>query len=315
MCNHQNTDHYHGENGMYDKFLYSVRVKRQAEAFITYANQKGDRIKSSFKKLENITDFTHNHDDSLIDYSSDIRSISEAFYEGIYPLDPDETDQVYTRYLEFVKSVHTSDVDTNINAKEYSIVFAKEGFAIRWLDRFIKKLEIVEKYLEYFAKGGDIYMRIEKDIDHDEMLKYILQVLEDNRMGTPEDDILQTNVRNMIIDPYLCDGEIYQIRYNKSLMAWHKNYLHVIKKYRLMPSRQFAMVIMNFSLADFFRQIQSKDNLSIIVKNIEDIYGIRTNPFSKAGPIRVMGNNNNHVRSRFDEVPNKFQRVIKTFNV
>src|ERR1700692_4400300 len=37
LCNHTNNEHPNGYNNMHDKFLYSVRVKKSTEAFMTYA--------------------------------------------------------------------------------------------------------------------------------------------------------------------------------------------------------------------------------------------------------------------------------------
>ncbi|VBB18596.1 hypothetical protein YASMINEVIRUS_1059 [Yasminevirus sp. GU-2018] len=302
-CEHNgNTNHSNSEDGLFDKFLYSLRVKKPAEAFMTYSNDKGERVKSSFKKLDSKIEFSNV--DEEIDYSSDVRLINGEFYEGIYPIDEDEKDRTHLRYLDFVKTVH--DSDPNGEKEEFSIVFANSGYAVRWLDKFTKKLEVVQRYLEFFAKGGDAYVSIEKDDEHDTMIRYIFKTLSDNRLDTPEDDLMQLNVRNMVIDPYLCNNEIYQIRYQRTLLSWHKNYVHIIKKLGLMPSKQFADTIMNFSLMDFFKQIHSRENLEAIIKNIEMVYGVQAKKVEPDGNIRVIG--------RFRSDAPKFHKVVKTFS-
>lgn len=306
-CTHQTNDHENGERNMYDRFLYSVRRKRSREAHMTYANEKGDRIKCSFKKIDNKLDF--NNDDNGMDYSTGLRIINREYFEGIYPLDLDVSDQLQTRYLDFVNDIHNNDNDPDKTKKEVAMVFACDGFTLRWLDKFIKKIECVEKYLEFFSKGGNIHVNIEKYREHEPLVRRILKLLSDNRMNTPEDDVIQINIRNMIIDPYMCDGEIYQIRYNKTLLSWHKNYVHIIQKLKIIPSKEFANVIMNFTLADFFKQIQTNENLEVMIKNIEDIYGIR----KVSTDIMPLYFNRNVNRPKSNEIQ-LFHKMTKSFN-
>jgi hypothetical protein len=301
-CDHRDPNHDNMED-LRDEFLYNLRIKRSNDAYTTYVNEKGSRINSLFKKVDHTIEFYNN--DIGIDYSADMRSINNEYFEGLYPLDVDERDKIQARYMEFVMTVHNTDTEMN-KAKDYAIVLAKGPHATKWLDKFVKKLETVETYLEFFSKGGDVLVNIEKDDDHDSMIRYISKLLFNHRRNTQEDDIIQQKIRNMVIDPYLSSSDIYQIRYDRTLLTWHKNYSHVIKKTGLIPSKRFSDMIMNFSLADFFKQIHSKENLEAIVKNSEDIYGIK----------KRVSNDNNEIRAgdrSYKKETEKFIKIIKPF--
>lgn len=303
QCDHPNTTHEHGEDGLYDRCLYSLRIRKANETFMTFSTEKGERMKSSYKKIENPIEFTNV--DIEIDYSADMRMINNEYLEGIIPIDVDPNDPQQVTYLNYVKAMHKSDISTiHEQDKEYSIVYAKGGHAYKWLDRFVQKLSFIERYLEFFAKGGNTYVNIEKEPEHDVMIKYIFDLLNGNRQDTLEDDALQLSIRNMVIDPYFYKGDIYQIRHNKTLLSWHKNYLYMIQKHGLLPSKQFADVVFTFTLADFFKQIHPKENLEIFIKNIEGFYGVPKN--TNNDTIRVMGKN------KYNDAP-KFKRVTRSF--
>jgi hypothetical protein len=267
-CNHDNP--HHGTE-LCDVLVYSLRIRKTHEAYMTFVNEKGTRVKSSFKKIDNKVDFSVSTEE--IDHSSDPRMINNEYYEGIYPLDIDNNDNIHVRYLEFVKSVHDLDISVN-KTKKYDVVFVDSRQGMRWLEKFMRKIEHVERFLEFFAKGGNNQINLDKDPEHDNMLKYIFKLLADNRLDTAEDQDLQLNIRNMMIDPYLCSAEIFQVRYNKTLITWHRNYAYIIKKIGIVPSKMFADMIMNFNFSDFYKQIHTKENLSAMIKNIDDIYGI-----------------------------------------
>jgi hypothetical protein len=308
VCDHNDQNHLRVnclENIDYnDRFLYSLRFRRAHETYTMFTNEKGSRVKSSFKKIDNGIDnailfqFTP-------DYSSDVRLIKQEYIEGIYPIENDEKDKIHAHYVKFVKDIHEKDTDEG-KKQEYSVVFANSGFAARWLHQFIKKLEQVEKYLELFAKGGSIYVNIGKDSDHNDLMRYMFKLLTDNRLDTPEDDSMQSKIRNMMIDPYLVTNEIYQVRYNKTLISWHKNYVHMIKKLNLIPSKQFSDLIMNFSLMDFFKQFHSKDNIESMISNIKEIYGINDGRNTASEVISF-------IRKKSRDKP-KFFKVVKKFN-
>lgn len=277
VCEHSDHDHPRLNNtenvDMNDRFLYSLRIRRAHEAYTMFNNEKGKRIKSSFKKIDNGIDYY-----TLLkfnaDYSSDARLIRREYLEGIYPIEGDSNDIIHERYMKFIKDVHEKDAEEN-KEKEYSVVFANSVTAAKWINQFLKKLDQVEKFLDFFAKGGNNYVNIERDPEHNDLLRYMFKILSDNRLATTEDDQMQMNIRNMIIDPYLSNQEIYQIRYNKTLISWHRNYIHIIKKLGIIPSKQFSQLIMNFSLMDFFKQIHPKENIESMIQNIKEIYGIK----------------------------------------
>lgn len=301
LCNHDNP--HHGTESC-DMFVYSLRIRKTHEAYMTFVNEKGTRVKSSFKKIDNKVDYSAFTED--IEYSSAPRIINKEYYEGVYPLDKIETDNIHMRYLEFVKSVHDLDTPEN-KAKNYDVVFVDSSQSARWLDKFLKKLEHVERFLEFFARGGNNQVNIDKDLDHDDMLKFIFKLLADNRIDTAEDQELQLNIRNMIIDPYLCSAEIFQVRFNKTLMTWHRSYAYVIKKNGFVPSKIFSDMIMNFDLSDFYRQIHTRENLSAMIKNIDEIYGISA---------KNVGQQITFVKGRSvrEQDKPKFFKIAKTFN-
>ena len=362
----------HSDKKQCYRYMYSLRFRKSSEAIMTYLNDKGDRIKSSFKKIDSGIEFFNN--DSDIVYSSDIRQINGELYEGIYPIDIDEHDPNHVNYMNYVNHMHINSLNTNplntnplntnplntnplntnpldtnplntnpldtnpldtnplntnmlntnhmrigsldtghshddssvIPNHEYAMVFAGSGgrHVNRWLNKFVKKLEIVQRYLTFFAKGGDSYISIVKDDDHDPMIHNIFKILADNKQNTLDDDMMQLNIRNMVVDPYLNNGELYQVRYEKTLLNWHKNYAYIITKLNMMPSKQFADMILNFSLMDFFKQIHTRENLDTFIKNIENIYGIshKKNALHNSG---VMEKNHSDV--------SKFIRVVKSF--
>jgi hypothetical protein len=300
VCGHANPQH--GVE-LCDVFVYSLRIRKAHETYLTFVNEKGSRVKSSFKKIENGLDYSSSAEE--IEYSSSPRIINKEYYEGVYPLDKNEKDNIHTRYLDFVKNVHELDTPEN-KAKDYDVVFVNSPHGRKWLEKFIRKLKHVERYLEFFAKGGNNQVNIDKDPDHDDMLDHIFKMLLDNPPATPEDRELHLDIRNMMIDPYLCTADIYQVRFNKTLMTWHKNYAYIIKKFGLVPSKTFSDMIMKFDLSDFYRQIHVRENLVSMIKNIDDIYGISANNVGQS-IIFVKG------KSAMNQEKPKFFKMAKSF--
>jgi hypothetical protein len=272
-CTHPNANHGCEMN---DTFLYSLRHKKGNETFMTFTNEKGKRIKSSFKKIDqrmqNIEE---------VEYSADIREIQGEYYEGIYPIEPidikndgsgDQIDMIEKRYLQFARGINEMDTLEN-KKKEYSVVMIDKP--IKWIDCLVERLEHVERYLEFFARGGNTSISLPNDPERQDMIQHIFKMMAEYRKCTPEDTTLQLNVRNIVIDPLLCTTETFQVRHNKMLISWHRNYSYIIRKYNLIPSKQFSDMILNFSLFDFFKQLQNKENLSAMIKNLEDIYNVR----------------------------------------
>ncbi len=301
-CEHENPTHDQTDPYLYDNFLYSLRFKKPHETFMTFTNEKGSRVTSSFKKIN-----IQNQIRESVDHSSDIREIKNELFEGIYPIDVDSNDAMSVKYIEYVKRIHITDTEENKN-KDFSIVCSSNCHNSRWLENFLKILSRVEKYLEFFAKGGDIYVNLSKDDEHIELTERIINLINDNAQ---EDDEVHNKIKNLAKDPLLFNGEIYQVRFDKTLLTWHKNYSYIIKKYNLIPSEQFSELILHFNFSDFFKQIQSKENLQAMLKNIEDMYGIHKS-FNdvKYNPWK----NNDIVFVKGRTVQPKFHKITKTFD-
>ncbi len=286
-----------------DCFMYSLRIKKPHEAYMTFMNEKSTRIKSSFKKID-----VQLVVKEQVEHSSDIREIRKEYYEGIYPLEIDTTDHQSVKYMEYVNSVNEKDTDEN-KEKNYSIVTltAFPGGS-KWLDNFIRRLSHLEKFLDFFARGGNTFVNIMKDEEQIVLNQYILKLLSDNQQNTPEDDDLQTKVKLLICDPVLYTNEKYQVRCGRTLISWHKNYKYIIEKYNLIPSIQFSKIVLNFNLCDFFKQSQSKENLRIMIKNIEEIYGIKKKNVEK----NMYMPNNMIIKNKTSH--SKFNTIVKSFN-
>ena len=76
-----------------------------------------------------------------------------------------------------------------------------------------------------------------------------------------------------------------------------------MRAYNLLASRAFADIILNFTLADFYSQIQSKQNLRMLIKNLESLYDITNKPEERK--VRYM-------KKRVVPKP-RFQRVVRSF--
>jgi hypothetical protein len=291
-----------------DIFLYSLRYKKSNEAYMTFTNEKGIKIKSSFKKT------TINYPpEEKVDYSHDIiRIIKKKYYEGIYPHDATAEDQKDIEYMQYAKDIHMMDPDKSAKNKDFSVVFVDNTCGSKWLDYFIVKLLQVEKYLDFFAKGGNLYVNINKENNHAATLEYIFELLIDNKKNTIGDNELQTNIKNLIIDPILCDEEIYQVRYMKTLLSWHKNYSYVMRKHNLMPSKQFADFILDFNLSDFYKQKQSRENLLVLIRNIMDIYDIHNVDIDTEIMKRTKKTKKDNSIEKNDRVV-KYNKVVKSF--
>jgi hypothetical protein len=279
-CNHDNP--HHGTE-ITDSYLYCLRFKKPSEAPDTFTNERGQRIHSSFKKI-NIPKEIKEHINS---YSSNPREIKYEYYEGIYPLELDN-DNISISYMNYVMKVHNSD--TNIDDDTgYMMVTANTNHTSSWLDNFIEKLELVEKYLRFYSDGGNAISNLTKDNEQKEISNYILQILDDHKQDGIEAHDVHNKLKYIVIEPLLYNDEIYQIRHNKTYISWHKNYIDIIKKLKLIPSKTFADIIINFTLADFYRQIQSKFNLMKLVNNLEQLYNIKHEPNKRY--VRFIGRN------------------------
>lgn len=262
-CDHDTVTH---GNDIKDIYIYSLRYRRPSEAYSTFMNENGVRINSSFKKIN-----IGRHVEEQIDYSTDVCEIRLELFEGIYPLDIDKEDEKSREYMEFVSSIHKLSEDKD---SEYSIIYAEDSTVLLWLDIFLKKMELIEKFLEFFAAGGNIYVSLNVDAEHDAMTEYILKILSEHRESNDDLEV-HGRLRNVVVNPILATGTIYQVRYDKTFLTWHVNYRHMINKYKFIPSKKFSELILNFNLSDFFKQMQSKENLTTMIKNLNEMYGIK----------------------------------------
>lgn len=315
-CEHENCYH---DNNIHDIFLYSLRFRKQNESCMSFINEKGNKLKSSFKKI----DVQHVVLED-IEYSSDIREINKEFFEGIYPIDIDGTDPYCNTYIKFVKKIHEMDNEDN-KKNEISYVVANNQHVTKWINYFLDRLGHIERFIEFFNRGGDMYINIAPDEDHKYLINYIFEILSENEnedddeqkdddinhYHNPEKNDLFLQIKTLIMDPKLCDKEIFQIRYNKRLVTWHRNYNYMIKKFSLIPSKQFSEMIMHFNLSDFFKQYQSRENLTIIIRNLENMYGIKRRRNIKKNNDTCVANNN---LQRDIPYHKKFNRISRTFD-
>jgi hypothetical protein len=276
-CNHDIIEHDNNENKE-DVYLYSLRYKRRGEIENTFINNNNIRVKSSFKRI-NVQVQVNNY----LEYSSEPININNELFEGIYTLDDNNnTDtNIQDNYNNYVNDIKDK-IDTDIE-KEYHISYLNSS--TKWFSVFIEKLTLIEEFLQFYSNGGDKYTALLIDDEHNKMIKYILKILSDNQ-GSNSDLAIHTEVKNVIINPKLFDGEVYQIRYGNKLIRWNKDYNYIIRKHKFIPSKTFTDIIMNFTIADFYKQYQSKENLSIIMNNIENTYMINRNTKNKKSNFR-----------------------------
>lgn len=279
-------------------YLYSLRIKKANEATSTFLNEKGQREQSSFKKININTQIK----ESIDEYSSEPREIMNELYEGIYPFDVNNDNNTMKKYMNYVNEIHNHDPEKN-RKKEYAIVLANDKQYIQWLEQFLLKLQLVEKFLMFFSRGGNIYTKLEKSDENDVLCKYILKILDENIYGGTNENELHTKIRNLVVNPYLYKNEMYQIRYNKTFISWHKNYGNIIKENNMVPSKTFANIIMNFTLADFYKQFQSKNNLLKLIENLESMYNIQ-----RVSDVRTL-----KILKKNPEPSPKFKRITRSF--
>jgi hypothetical protein len=256
-------------------FVFSLRYKKQNEISMNYIFN-GAKRKTSFIKSETHIDYVLLQSSNDIEYSSDILIISGELVEGIYP-EIDSNSNSNFDYNNYVQEMYDKyeNINPNVN-KIFTLTYAKSLSANKFLDEFLKKLNIVELFLKYFSKGGGKYVNILPDKYHFDLLDQIKTILEENKnidMDTKMNVDIQQQVSNFIFDPLLYHDEMYQIRVGKTILTWHSDYSDIIKETRLIPSKQFVNVIINFGFADFFKQFHSNSVVEKMLKNIKTYYG------------------------------------------
>lgn len=306
-CVHDNPNH--GVE-LKDAYMYSLRFKKPFEAHMTFRTEKGTRNNSSFKKINVLPEIEED-----VDYSSDIREIKNELFEGIYPIDGNENDPIDSEYMKYVANVHEEDEEENKD-REYVIVIADTNHVSHWLENFLRKLSMVEKYLRFYANqrvNNNIknIISLNQDDDHDVMIQYIVTLMDEHRQNTLEDTITQTKVKNLVMDPFLFTGSVYQIRHNGTLLTWHMNYGYILEKYQIVPSKEFANIILNFDLSNFYKQYQHRENLEQIILNLEKLYGINSDP--RRSVLREGRLEFGFDQGRFVGPPSKFHKITKKF--
>ena len=245
-------------------YKYSLRLKKQNEVNTTYVLNSVKKS-SSFKKF-NISDFSI-HTLKDIQYSSDMFVYKYQLYEGIYPLDLDIQDTKENDYFSYVKTIYNQEAENH--NKEYELIFATTKQDHRWIDIFLKKLNIIEQILDNMSNKKYNMILFNTNIHHTTMIKYIYDILVD-------DNDTNTRIKNLITDPIFFNQSVYQIRLNDTMLTWHASYSHIIRKYKLIPSKRFVDTVITFGINTLFKQYQTKDNLTQIIKNIETLYNIST---------------------------------------
>lgn len=292
-CNHDNV--HHGME-LRDTHLYDMRIKKNNEAHSTFKTSNGKRVLSSFIKVNRQLILKEK-----VEYSSDMRIIRDQYYEGIYPLDINNDKQEEVDYMNYVTKIHNMDIERNME-KKFSIIVADTNYTSKWLEIFINKLMVVERYLCHFASGGKGNISLGINHERDAKIKYVLNILSEHRQGTIEDAIDHNKITNLVVDPLLYDGNTYQIRYKDTMLSWHKNYSYMLRKYQMIPSREFAEHIFNFNIASFYGQQQNINNLDSIIKNLEDYYGVENVIMNT----RFVGNKSNNRKVKYHKITKSF---------
>ena len=215
-----------------------------------------------------------------------IATVRQPKPEPIKMITRTERQQRNDDFMGFVRAIHTMDSQQNRSSAgaEYDVIFSDPSD--KWLDHFCDKLEQVEKYLRFLAIGGrgQFHLRYHRglgtyiqsndqyEIKRKSLIEEIHSILEANRDLTKEtsDDFLR--ISNLVTDPLLFDGNLYQVRYDETLMTWHAQYSRIIRELRVIPSKQFCIFIIAFDLSDFFAQKQSVDVLEELHHRMSELY-------------------------------------------
>lgn len=199
------------------------------------------------------------------------------------------------------RNANTTDLidvgsDYGIDYREYDVVFADKSD--KWLDNFITKLEKVEAYLRLLATGGKGRFNIrynstskiagavqgQHEMRRSSLIIEINRILEANSDMTYETSEDFKKISNFVADPLLFDGDVYQVRFEDTLLIWHASYSQIIKEIRIVPSAQFCKYIAQFDLSDFFKQNQSIDILNKIYENLAVMYRSDKDQYNRNNP-------------------------------
>jgi hypothetical protein len=230
-----------------------------------------------------------------LDHSPSMRVISGEYYEGIYPisyelgLDEDDTTdnasyKLYEDYMSYVNAIHELD-DIYEEGMEYDIAFL--GDSDRWIDEFYNKLVLIEQYLVLIQNGGQGNFNLEGrtsnnrnilkkaspyTVHRQSLIDKIKTIIKRNTSTFIESTMDSSKLINLISDPFLYDGNLYQVRFRNSTMTWHKGYSQIIRVLRLVPSKEFCEFVVTFNINSFFEQYQTIDRLEKIYSELINIY-------------------------------------------
>ena len=205
--------------------------------------------------------------------------------------------------------------DYGIDYREYDVVFADKSD--KWLDNFITKLEKVEAYLRLLATGGkgrfNIRYSVSKlagagqgqhEMRRSSLIIEINRILETNSDMTYETSEDFKKISNFVADPLLFDGDVYQVRFEDTLLIWHASYSQIIKEIRIVPSARFCKYIAQFDLSDFFKQNQSIDILNKIYENLAAMYRSDKDQYNRNNPYGGSGENIDYRGYGYQNNPN-----------
>jgi hypothetical protein len=204
----------------------------------------------------------------------------------------------YEDYMKYVSAIHKLDTEQQRFLYNTSGVSSEDKFedertfdvvfsdtTDKWLDHFLTKLEKVESYLRILATGGRGQFNLrysgnsnaggQHEIRRQNMIQEIKRVLQSNVDMTQETAEDFRKIDNLISDPLLFDGNVYQIRYANTLLTWHANYSEVLKDLRIIPSKQFSLFIIMFDFSDFFKQNQPIEYLTQIYESLMSVYQVQ----------------------------------------
>jgi hypothetical protein len=197
----------------------------------------------------------------------------------------------YEDYMKYVSAIHKLDTQQKRRLQRINTMFSNNKVdsseeevesqivnvvfsdtTDKWLDHFLVKLEKIESYLRILSAGGKGQFHIryfgnsnasgQHEIRRHNMIqeiKRILQLNVDMTQDTAEDF---RKIDNLISDPLLYDGSVYQVRFADTLLTWHVNYSEVLRDLRIIPSKQFCLFVIMFDLSDFFKQNQPIEYLN-----------------------------------------------------
>lgn len=266
---------------------------------------------------------------STIDHSPNMRIINGVYYEGVFPLsyelglddeinnevndDINENTNINIDknllydYMDYVMATHETDQTINdSNIESYDLAFL--GSTDKWLDNFYNKLVSIEKYLIFLKNGGQGYFNLDGrtsdnrnilrnssplNAERNDLINRILNIITMNQGIHVKSENDTNKIMNLVKNPKLKDGNLFEVRYRNSLMIWHEAYSEIIRELRLVPSRDFSEFVVNFNINTFFEQYQTVERLQKIYLILAKEYGISNSNTRRNDNSRTININNN----------------------